>query len=127
MRRRRVLEEPNINLTPLIDVVFVVLITFIVMAPLLELDRIDLAPGGETAAPATENSPLIIHVAANDAIMLNRRPVTLDELQRQLCSASKTHRPQLYHDKEARFGTYQAVKNAVEGAGFAEMDVMLKP
>ena len=36
-------EELHINLTPLIDVVFVLLIMFIVIAPLLELDRIQLA------------------------------------------------------------------------------------
>ncbi len=36
-------EEASINLTPLIDVVFVVLIIFILIAPMLELDRIQLA------------------------------------------------------------------------------------
>ena len=43
-------EESLINLTPLIDVVFVLLITFIMIAPILKLDRIDLAPAKQTKA-----------------------------------------------------------------------------
>lgn len=41
--RQPTFEEPTVNLTPLIDVVFVILIMFIVIAPLLDLDRIELA------------------------------------------------------------------------------------
>ena len=36
----RAIEEPTVNLTPLIDVVFVILIMFIVVAPLLELELV---------------------------------------------------------------------------------------
>ena len=36
-------DDANVNLTPLIDVVFVVLIMFILVAPLVEIDRIQLA------------------------------------------------------------------------------------
>jgi len=39
------IEEAWINLMPLIDVVFVVLIMFIVIAPMLDIDQIDLAEG----------------------------------------------------------------------------------
>ena len=39
-------EEPLINLTPLIDVVFVVLIAFMLIAPVLEIDKVDLAVSG---------------------------------------------------------------------------------
>jgi biopolymer transport protein ExbD len=35
--------------------------------------------------------------------------------------------PQVFHDKNAVFGTYQTVKNAVEMSGFEQMDVILKP
>ena len=41
-------EEPSINMTPLIDVVFVVLVMFIIIAPILNIDRIDLAQGAAT-------------------------------------------------------------------------------
>ena len=55
------IEEPQINLTPLIDVVFVILIMFILIAPILELDRIDLADAGgsqlNTSVEVHENQP----------------------------------------------------------------------
>ncbi len=41
--------------------------------------------------------------------------------------ANPESRPQIFHDKNAKFGTYQTVKNALEAAGFSEMDLILKP
>ena len=132
MRRRRqdVLEEAPINLTPLIDVVFVILIMFIVVAPLLELDQIELASGPPLKQPAKPEQTLMIHVFADDSMQFNKKPVTLEQLEKLLVQAKarypETH-PQVFHDRNAKFGTYQSVKNAVEGAGFSEMDVLLKP
>jgi biopolymer transport protein ExbD len=137
MIRRRfqnTLEEPNINLTPLIDVVFVILIMFILVAPLLELDQIDLAD----AAPSTtkggkavqENSPIAIHVHRNNTITYNNQTVTAARLTELLKQARQHHpkaKPQLFHDRTAHFGTYQSVKNAAEEAGFQQMDIILKP
>jgi len=44
VKRRTALEtEPTINITPLIDVVFVILIAFIIVAPLLEKEQVELS------------------------------------------------------------------------------------
>lgn len=133
-RYRSALEEPTINLTPLIDVVFVILIMFIVVAPLLEIDRIELAEGGATehdvSQSVQEKSPIVIHVFGDNLIAFNQRPVSLKELDTHLADAKKYFpqaRPQLFHDRKATFGTYQSVKNAIEKAGFSQMDVILKP
>lgn len=134
LRRRTALydtaDEPMINLTPLIDVVFVVLILFIIIAPLLERDRVQLAPGGEReAVDVKEDYPIKIHVEADDSIRYNKMLVTLDVLEAKLrddLSKYPKARPLLFHDKDAKFGTYQAVKNTVEAAGFGEMDVVLQ-
>lgn len=50
-KKSSALEEPAVNLTPLIDVVFVILIGFIIIAPLLEIDRIDLAEASTVKLP----------------------------------------------------------------------------
>ncbi len=137
MRRRRSEpiehEEASINLTPLIDVVFVVLIIFILIAPMLELDRVELASGAATPnkqAATSENSSLTIHVHPDNTIWFHGRCVSTDQLTDILKAARKqgNHRvPQLFQDKRACFGTYQNVKNAVEMAGFEQIDVILKP
>lgn len=131
-KRKEVLEEPVVNLTPLIDVVFVILFTFIVVAPLLETDRVDLATGSslDSKKSAEEKSLIAIHVFDDDSIEMNREPLTLEELREHLALAKRSHpnaTPQLFHDKRATFGAYQSIKNAVESAGFDQMDVILKP
>ena len=112
-------EEPTVNLTPLIDVVFVILIMFIVIAPLLELDRIELADSSAAllsgASSVQESSPITIQVHQDNTIWFGNHPVT-----------SKVH-PQIFHDKKAQFGIYQSVKNAAEEAGFSHIDIILKP
>lgn len=130
----RTFEEPAVNLTPLIDVVFVILITFIVIAPLLELDRIELADapeiGSEKNISVQEASPIAIYVHEDNSIAINGQTVSLSQLIAYLKQAKTRFplaRPQLFHDKKAHFGTYQSVKNAVESAGFQQMDIILKP
>lgn len=126
--------EPVLNLTSLIDVVFVVLIMFIVIAPLVDIDRIALASSAlqpsESRLPVTHVSPIAINVDAENNLSFNKKSLSLEQLQKVLIQIHKKYpdvRPQLFHDKRAQFGTYQSVKNAVEDAGFREMDIILMP
>ena len=126
--------EPVVNLTPLIDVVFVILIIFIVIAPLLELDQITLADsshaGNNECLSSGDCSPIAIQVQRDNAILFNGKKISLNELQGQLQDAKlkfPAARPQLFHDKQAQFGTYQSIKNIVEISGFTQMDIVLKP
>lgn len=127
-------EEPTINLTPLIDVVFVILIMFILIAPLLELDSIKLAeaptsPNDHTLS-VQERSPISIHVRQDNMVLLNQQPIAIGALSAKLKELKTQYpkaKPQLFHDKRAHFGTYQSVKNAAEEAGFDQMDIILNP
>lgn len=127
-------EETHINLTPLIDVVFVVLIMFIIIAPMLELDRVQLASAAhrdtKEVAVVQENSPVAIHVHEDNTIWFQNKMVSEKDLIQLLKEAHRVYPqkvPQLFHDKKAQFGTYQTVKNAVEIAGFEQLDVILQP
>jgi biopolymer transport protein ExbD len=130
----RTIEEPTVNLTPLIDVVFVILIAFIVIAPLLELDRVELADSAaahqDKQVSVQETSPIAIHVRQDNAIVVNGDLVSIGQLAPRLQQLKQLHphaKPQLFHDRKAHFGTYQTVKNAAEAAGFRQMDIILKP
>jgi biopolymer transport protein ExbD len=126
-------EEPTVNLTPLIDVVFVILIMFIVIAPLLDLDRIELAEGPAPtigSSSVQESSPITIHVHEDNTIWFNNQAILPADLINQLREAKVKYpqaHPQVFHDKNAHFGTYQKVKNAAEAAGFSHLDIILKP
>ena len=124
--------EAEMNLTPLIDVVFVVLIIFILIAPMLELDRVELANAAPTkeGSMAPESSAIAIHVKQDNTIWYAGRIVTPEQLTQILRDGRKmagNRIPQLFQDKRAAFGTYQNVKNAVEIAGYDQLDVILKP
>jgi biopolymer transport protein ExbD len=126
-------DEPLINLTPLIDVVFVVLITFMIIAPVLDTDRVQLAPGlshAKERISTKPSEPLTIIVHADNTIWVSQRKITLQDLGKWLQKEKKLHPrsiPKLIHDSRAHFGTYQTVKNTVESCGFEEMDVILQP
>jgi biopolymer transport protein ExbD len=125
-------DEPLINLTPLIDVVFVVLITFMLIAPVLDIDPVDLALGS-SAKKETESfqaSPITVAVHADNSIWVQHKQITMAQLETLLRNEKKKYPravPQVVHDSKASFGTYQSVKNALEAAGFEQMDVILKP
>ncbi|MDR3625033.1 MAG: biopolymer transporter ExbD [Chlamydiales bacterium] len=127
-------EEAMINLTPLIDVVFVMLIMFIVVAPILELDQVELAKGHtntkEISSSMKDSSPISIHVQKDNTIFFNKMRVSVAELRKLLKEANLKNpnvTPLLFHDKKALFGTYQEVKNAVEDAGFKDLNIVLNP
>lgn len=124
-------EQGGVNLTPLIDVVFVVLILFILVAPMVELDRVKLASAPEREEAETESvSSLLIHVHDDNTISINKRPITpenLGPILKALHVKNPAVAPQLFQDRKAFFGTYQTVKNAVEEAGYEELDVVLEP
>jgi len=124
-------DESLINLTPLIDVVFVVLITFILIAPLIELDKISLATKTHTQSSqeAFKQSPIQIYVYEDNSIWINRQKIPLPQLRQKLTELFAQYPsaiPRLFQDKQATFGTYQKVKDTVETIGFSQLDVILK-
>ncbi len=126
-------EEPHINLTPLIDVVFVVLIAFMILAPLLDIDQVELAQAPDASKKKEslqEASTLAIAVRRDNTIWVDKRQIALSDLDAWLLAEKKRHPgqiPKLFQDKRAEFGTYQAVKNRIEACGFEELDIVLQP
>jgi biopolymer transport protein ExbD len=126
--------EPTINLTPLIDVVFVILIVFLVAAPLLELEEIDIAQGPSVSTDHNRsvqaNSPITVYVRQDDSIWFENKQREQQELIAVLSEARlryPTTAPQLVQDRRSQFGTYQHVKNAFEAAGYSELELILRP
>ncbi|MEM7175014.1 MAG: biopolymer transporter ExbD [Chlamydiota bacterium] len=125
-------QEQSVNLTPLIDVVFVVLIMFILIAPLVQFDRIQLASGKKEAPPPMQPADAVkIYVYADNSIQVNGQSVDaanlLAHLKKKRQQFPQKTTVQLFHDKAACFGTYQYIKNKVEIAGFEAMDIILDP
>ncbi|EPP36188.1 hypothetical protein BOKEGFJH_00731 [Chlamydia avium] len=124
-------EESNVNLTPLIDIVFVILMAFMITMPLIRLDSITLAPGTEKheALEKDETSTTVIKVFADCTISLNDQILSLRELKTQLTLLHQQYPqriPLLLQDGNTPFKVYQEVKAIVESAGFHELHIALK-
>lgn len=125
-------DEPVINITPLIDVVFVILIAFIIIAPLLQKEGVDLAQAGHSSTQLVEPAPidLQIRVMRDDTIMVQGRPVKKEAFASTLIFLRGRYpkkSPQIFFDKKSSFGTYHFVKDALENSGFNEMEIVLAP
>ncbi len=80
MRRRRssgLSEEADVDLTPMLDVVFIMLIFFIVTASFIKEVGLDLnrPEGGESTKVVTENENILIQITNDGLIFIDRRSV----------------------------------------------------
>ena len=123
-------EADLINLTPLIDVLFTVLVLFIVISPFLDIESVQLAQKGIESVGQHHKRKIRIFVNKNEQIKINGTSVSLKQLPVVLQELKKTFQdevPELYQDKFSPFGTYLSVKHALEQAGFEEMDLVVQP
>lgn len=120
-------EESPINLTPLIDVVFVLLITFMLLAPILHVDHVELATSGILNKSQPEQTLLTLSIKADNTIWFQGKKLEASQIKSVLQAEKKRNQqPQLIADKNCHFGTYQDVKNLFEECGFQQLDVVLK-
>jgi biopolymer transport protein TolR len=117
--RSRIMSE--INVTPLVDVMLVLLIIFMISAPLLTVGvPIDL-PQSEAKALNEEREPLTISVNNKGDIFLQDTPVRLDEIVPRLIAITKAgYEERIYvrGDRNVNYGQVMKVMGTLSGAGF---------
>lgn len=99
---------------------------------MLDIDKVQLASSAvkENKSTLPEAGPIAIHVREDNSIWVRSKKITIEQLLvllKQEKASKPLQTPQLFHDKKAQFGTYQTVKNAIEMAGFEQLDVILQP
>jgi biopolymer transport protein ExbD len=73
--RRQPQEESEVNLTPMLDVVFIMLIFFIVTASFVKEAGIDVTRPPAATAERKERGNILVAITANDQIWMDRRQV----------------------------------------------------
>jgi len=91
-QRNSLVTLSDINITPLLDLAFVLLIIFVITTPLLDnsLD-LRLPEGGQTAAVIPRERVRTVEIDRSGRYTLDRRMATIDELERALVSAHKAN------------------------------------
>lgn len=114
-------EVHDINVTPFIDVMLVLLIIFMVAAPLSTVDiAVDLPAVTATAQPRPDK-PLFLTVKSDLTLALGDTPVhavALSEALTQTTRGDKTTRIFLRADKSVPYGEVMEVMNRLRAAGF---------
>ena len=121
-RRRSVMHE--INVTPFVDVMLVLLIVFMVSAPLLTVGvPIDL-PQSQAKALPQDNEPLTISVNVDSQIFLQNNPIKLDDLVPKLKAIVDARHGDANEviyvrgDRKVDYGTMMRVMGRISGAGY---------
>jgi biopolymer transport protein TolR len=117
-------EMSEINVTPLVDVMLVLLVVFIVTAPLLtQVVRVKL-PKTEQTEPAPDQHIAILSVNAEGQPMLDDRPVPLESLEAEL-KALQERDPeigiQLQADRAAVFDAVAKVMASAQRSGIGKL------
>ena len=117
----------EINVTPMVDVMLVLLIIFMVAAPLLTVGvPIDLP---ETAAKPMEGQtdPINISVDAAGKVFIQDSEITYEELVPKLMAVAKNgveDRIYVRGDKTADYGTVMRVMSRISAAGFKKIGLI---
>lgn len=121
-KRRQVMSE--INVTPFVDVMLVLLIIFMVAAPLLTVGvPIDL-PETRAKALNSETQPITISVNEQGQIFLQETEVPSDEILPKLSAIAKNgYEERIYvrGDKTADYGTVMRVMGLISQAGYKRL------
>jgi biopolymer transport protein TolR len=128
--RRQTRPMSEINVTPLVDVMLVLLVIFMVTAPLLTTGvQVDL-PKGELAQVSTGEEPLAVTVTKAGKIYLGDREVSLDVLIAQ-AKATAANNPEarvfVRGDAAIAYGQVMAVIAAIHNAGVHKVALLTQP
>ncbi len=111
----------EINMIPFIDVMLVLLIIFMITAPLMShAVKVDL-PKASSQPLAAAGKPVDLAVLASGEVMVNQQPVTLDDLQTSLQQFPAETEVHLRADRGTPYETVARVLSAASAAGLAKI------
>jgi biopolymer transport protein TolR len=115
---------PQINVTPLVDVMLVLLVIFMITSPLLVGGvSVDL-PETKAGAIKSENEPLVVTVDKSGTIYIADTPVDKKELTEKLLAISgekKDTRVFVRGDQNVSYGDVMNVMGEIHSAGFTKV------
>ena len=121
----------EINVTPLVDVMLVLLIIFMVAAPMMTSGIDVKLPSTSTQVPVSDEERITVTLALDNKVYVNNDPVEFGELQNKLAAISqngKDHKGvSLRADEKIPYGSVVEVMGAIRHAGLDRIGMITEP
>ena len=117
----------EINVTPLVDVMLVLLVVFSVTAPLLTNAIPISLPKTEAVAPVEQKDPLVVSIDGGGKLFINKDEIQPDLLETSLQAAKAKDpegRVQLKADDGVNYGEVARAMASIERAGITKLSVI---
>lgn len=122
-------EDTDVNLTPMLDVVFILLIFFIVTATFVK------TPGAQVAKIDAEiahsiKSPIIVAIDSSDTIWIDRRPVQMREvyaIMQEMIESNPAAEAMIQVDEGSTYGVLKQLQDNMVSAGIRKIDLSTAP
>jgi biopolymer transport protein ExbD/biopolymer transport protein TolR len=119
----------DINVTPLVDVVLVLLIIFMVTAPVLQSGIEVSVPKTRTVKEITEER-MVISINKQQRVFLGNDPININEIKAKLRQRIRDPQNQsvfIRADEDVPFGAFATVMDAIKGAGITNVSIVTQP
>ncbi len=119
----------QINVTPFVDVVLVLLIIFMITAPVLQSGIEVAVPKTRTVMEITEER-VVISIDKQQRVYLGNDPININEIATRLKHQMRDpQRMQIYvrSDENVPFGAFATVMDAVKQAGITNVSIVTEP
>jgi len=119
----------DINVTPFVDVVLVLLVMFMVTAPILQSGIEVNVPKTRTVKEITEER-LVITIDKDQRVYLGNDPVNINEIAQRLHAKIRDPRGQsifVRSDENVPFGAFATVMDAVKRTGITNVSIVTQP
>ena len=120
----------NINVTPFVDVMLVLLVIFMVTTPIIQQGVEVNLPQAQASPVVGEAEPLIVTVTREGQVYLNDNEVTPAELRTKLQAIRNLDAQKpvyLRADRDVRYGSVIATIGEIKGAGIERLGMIALP
>lgn len=127
-RRGRAMPMAEINVTPFVDVMLVLLIIFMVAAPLLTVGvPVELPKTSANPLPGEQEAPLTVTISADGAVSIQTTPTQMDQLipkLRAIAAERSSDRVYLRADGALPYELVVQIMGALNAGGFTDIGLV---